>query len=268
MLFSGGDDSALIASTIDLPNPTAISPPSDEDFDSTANLAWKDRRNHGAGVVSILPLPPFTIPLHKGSKITKTIIPLLTGSYDEHLRVFELDTQTYRAKIQTEEKSDGGVWRLKILDQYTTLHNENGDTIRSQNDPTIPEDEDSEIQHHTLILASLMHAGAMILRLSHTNATSESPSESPWTIHPLSRFRSGHESMVYSCDARLDNPAPQDVGEDDPFVERYHIQAAKTADPRYTVVSTSFYDRKICTWGFVDGFKGKAIRRAVRERGS
>jgi hypothetical protein len=51
----------------------------------------------------------------------------------------------------------------------------------------------------------------------------------------VSTFRTGHESMVYCCDAWLEDP--------------------NTCT--YTVVSTSFYDMKICTWKFVDRVKAR-----------
>jgi len=60
----------------------------------------------------------------------------------------------------------------------------------------------------------------------------------------LATFRAGHESMVYCCDARVEN--------DNSDTER---GGGGGTAPEYTVVSTSFYDMKICTWKFVDHFK-------------
>ncbi|KIV81943.1 hypothetical protein PV11_04090 [Exophiala sideris] len=213
MILSGGDDSALIASAVNLPcnssQPSSPSISSSDESGPTALPLWKDRRNHTAGVVAILPLPS-----NDGPRIPHPRKTVITGSYDEYLRVFELDTKTHHAVWQTELRLAGGVWRLKVLDQYTT--------------PTKGDIDD----HHSLILVSLMHGGAAVLRLTY------SADSLSWTITPLMTFRAGHESMVYCCDARLET-GPEGIA------------------PTYTVVSTSFYDMKICTWKFVDHFKAQ-----------
>jgi hypothetical protein len=63
----------------------------------------------------------------------------------------------------------------------------------------------------------------------------------------IARFEKGHDSMVYSCD----------------FLRGEAAGA-------YTVVSSSFYDKKICTWGFVDKMKKKRSEEMdlLRENGS
>ena len=225
MVFSGGDDSALIASAIELPSPRSEpgtpSVSASDTMSSTVVPLWKDRRNHSAGVVAILPLPQLTIWSEDGLEPNREIIPLLTGSYDEHLRVFEIDPRTCRATFKTEMRLGGGVWRLKVLDEYTTAGEQR--------------------QHHTLILASLMHAGAAIIRLTCT----PSSNADTWTINLLSTFRAGHESMVYCCDAMLEG------------AENAPGQVEQQEAPSYTVVSTSFYDMKICTWRFLDEFKAQ-----------
>ncbi|KIY02596.1 uncharacterized protein Z520_01061 [Fonsecaea multimorphosa CBS 102226] len=248
MILSGGDDSALIASSIPATttatSPSAPTSASPSSYDTTPPIAtplWKDRRSHAAGVVAILPLSPVTEDM-------KYTIPLITGSYDEFIRVFEIDTTTSRASFKTELRLDGGVWRLKVLDQYySTTSNEGGQV------------------HHTLILASLMHAGAAIVRITRrltpTAATSGSSSSPPggdntWTITPVTVFRAGHESMVYCCDARLDSRgSTQPTDEGGEQAQRGSGSAECLQAPAYTIVSTSFYDMKICTWRFVDTFK-------------
>lgn len=235
MILSGGDDSALIASAMNLPpgvmpeQTSASISPSDTD-ELTAMQLWKDRRNHTAGVVAILPLPLLTTLISKAdpSSQHRAFIPLVTGSYDERLRVFEIDPATRRAMFVTETSLGGGVWRLKVLDQYTTL-------ARGSN-------QQQHLQYHTLILVSLMHGGAAVLRLTYTPNASET-----WTIEVLTTFRAGHESMVYCCDAILE-PMTEDDGPS---------SIAEHTAPSYTIVSTSFYDMKICTWRFVDHFKAQ-----------
>ncbi|KAL2421382.1 hypothetical protein ABEF95_007417 [Exophiala dermatitidis] len=241
LILSGGDDSALIASAWNI-----------DTWESICSPLWKDRRTHTAGVVSILPLAP-----------VNTFTPLITGSYDEFIRIYELNPSQFpfRATFKTELRLNGGVWRLKVLDQYSSNNNNH------------------QHQHHTLILASLMHGGASILRLTHTYDSGSSQSDTSgtgiWTITPLTLFRSGHESMVYCCDAIREHPdasAPMPGADAGPAptksgpnhaAEHKHVTIDKedptTAPPTYTVVSTSFYDKKICTWTFVDRFKAEIL---------
>ncbi|KAL6252510.1 hypothetical protein RBB50_000229 [Rhinocladiella similis] len=227
MILSGGDDSALVASAIDLPSATSehIFASVSQSYISgfTAMQLWKDRRSHTAGVVAILPLPLITMLAKDDSASDLQFTPLVTGSYDERLRIFEIDPTTRRARFITETSLGGGVWRLKVLDQYIT-----------------PGGQSQHRQYHTLILGSLMHGGATVLRLTYAPNASET-----WTIDVLTTFRAGHESMVYCCDAILE------PSEDEPRSINEHTA------PSYTIVSTSFYDMKICTWRFVDHFKAQ-----------
>ncbi|OAP58960.1 hypothetical protein AYL99_06257 [Fonsecaea erecta] len=297
VILSGGDDSALIASSISqtctATHPaglTSTSLSSDDTTPFNAMPLWKDRRSHTAGVVAILPLSPVRLRAGYDADTRKDIVPVVTGSYDEFIRVFEIDTKTYRASFKTELRLDGGVWRLKVLDQYysTTRRSEAGqDQGQGQGH--------AYSHHHTLILASLMHAGAAIVRVtraaSAAAAATMSGSSSPaaaggggggdtWTITPVTFFRGSHESMVYCCDARLDSHGgggsssgggqyqqvrkqarggrdEEDGDEEDADARDggSSAQDAQKAPPVYTVVSTSFYDMKICTWKFVDEFK-------------
>lgn len=263
LVFSGGDDSALMATSVELPNTTSYSF-NYEDAVVNKTLLWRDRRSHGAGVVAILPLPPMHVPRDTGMHGKKEILPLLTGSYDETLRLFEIDMVSYRPVLQKEMKFAGGVWRLKVLDEYSTITTDKGELMLLEN-----EEEHTalrtkhfggQLEHHTLILVSLMHAGAMIIRVTYTRGTDLSGCS--WNITPLQRFHAGHESMVYCCAARLE-PPPE-------LFPRFSYKAVlKSSKPRregdedaglptYTVVSTSFYDKKICTWKFIDRFKGRA----------
>lgn len=65
-----------------------------------------DTKTHMAGVTAILPLQP----VFHGEQV------LLTGSYDEYVRVLLPVEGGNRPKILAEERLGGGVWRLKILD--------------------------------------------------------------------------------------------------------------------------------------------------------
>ena len=68
----------------------------------TATSRFVDRRIHLAGVTAILPLSESL---------------LLTGSYDDHVRLLEIPSSSQRGRV-TELASlnlEGGVWRLKLL---------------------------------------------------------------------------------------------------------------------------------------------------------
>ncbi|KIV96786.1 hypothetical protein PV10_00604 [Exophiala mesophila] len=295
LVLSGGDDSALLAAQVTLPN--LSSSQFDEDQTITSSPLWKERRTHTAGVVAILPLPRIrtTTSSRGGPETVKEIVPLVTGSYDEILRVFELDLVTFRPTLKTEISLSGGVWRLKVLDQYSTLslHGASNDEHLIDKDQKIGIVHDSgrqdsdlgNVKQHTLILASLMHTGAMLLRLTYSHRPL--PGEDAWTVTPLTKFRAGHESMVYCCDASLEvddqelggmgsNPSEPLRGQESetrdsngkgkdkasPTLDA-NTQHHKGSPPMYTVVSTSFYDMKICTWKFVDEYKATVKHNAA-----
>lgn len=67
-------------------------------------LRWQDRRIHQAGVTYILPL---------SSDL------LLTGSYDDHIRLISAPAAG-RRQVLAETDLGGGVWRLKILSASAT----------------------------------------------------------------------------------------------------------------------------------------------------
>ena len=241
VILSGGDDSALVASTIKSASPS--NSPSADPFDTrtlNANVLWRDRRSHTAGVVAILPLSPLHLPTGARADQTRGLVPILTGSYDEYLRLFELDTTTNRATLKTELRLNGGVWRLKCLDEYSTGESE------------------GKYQLQTLILASLMHAGAAILRITWTASDVKTWT---WEITPVTTFQGGHESMVYCCDARLEACADEPDNGEKAVVASQDGRGGDKALPAkwtpsiYTIVSTSFYDMKICRWRFVDEYK-------------
>ncbi|KAI9876086.1 MAG: hypothetical protein M1830_007390 [Pleopsidium flavum] len=163
-LYSGGDDSALCIHNID-----------GNDLTLDCALLSRDTKTHGAGVTAILPLP---IPGTRGQEI------LLTGSYDEYVRVYNTIS---KPRILAEEKLGGGVWRLKLF-PFITLHN-----INAQ-EPT----DNTEVNFR--ILASCMHAGVRVLRVARDR-------DGEWSIKVLAKFEE-HESMNYASDVRPSLKAP------------------------------------------------------------
>jgi diphthine methyl ester acylhydrolase len=177
-LFSGADDCVISSTEL------IYDPMFDPSQTVTSENLWKDRKIHGAGVTAILPLDDEII---------------LTGSYDDHIRVLSLlsiSTGAQRPKVVAETNLGGGVWRLKLLKK-------------------------DELASKFLILASCMHAGARILRISRTQG------QTNWTIEVLARFEE-HRSMNYGSDSLIQGES-------------------------IIVVSTSFYDKLVCLWTVTDG---------------
>ncbi|PLB38420.1 uncharacterized protein BDW47DRAFT_125561 [Aspergillus candidus] len=163
----------------------------DDSISLSAVVDYEDRaRHHTAGVTSILPLP---VPLADGAPL------LLTGSYDESLRVYHA---TRRGAVLAEMGLGGGVWRLQLL--KTT--------------------EDAEGGMSFLVLASCMHGGARVVRLVGADLQ--------WDIEVVAEFTE-HESMNYASDVWKPEGG-------------YSLDG--TAGSDLLCVSSSFYDRRLCTW--------------------
>ncbi|KAJ5530754.1 hypothetical protein N7527_004147 [Penicillium freii] len=148
-------------------------------FDNTAELDDLDEhvspmllehddraRHHTAGVTAILPLD---VPLVDDAPV------LLTGSYDESLRVYHA---TRRGEILAEQGLDGGVWRLQLL---------NTTRIPVSDDPS------NVSEYRFLVLASCMHAGTRLVRVT----CKQEDGVPNWGIEVLAKFTE-HESMNYA----------------------------------------------------------------------
>lgn len=175
--LSGGDDAVL--QCIHVNTAEVYSKSAKREKQTPPIAVYKNRRMHQAGVTVILPLEADI---------------LLTGSYDDHLRVI---SSSKPPRVLAEVNLEGGVWRLQITANHKT------DSIRQYD-----------------ILASCMHAGVRIVRIVLQD--DKEPS-----IAVLVKFEE-HESMNYGSD----------------FVR------AKDSAYDYTILSTSFYDKRLCLWKF------------------
>ena len=189
-LYSGGDDSAICQHNFVSDQIDRESSEDNERAEYRPPLHC-DSKIHMAGVTAILPL----CVCDEGEQET-----ILTGSYDEYIRVLTIGRFLSRKRFQVlaEKRLHGGVWRLKFL----------GSTVKEDNVTFT-------------ILASCMHAGARIMKIHQLKGDE-------WSIEVVSRFEE-HESMNYGSDA-CPNP----------------IWPIET----FTIVSTSFYDRKLCVWKY------------------
>ncbi|CAN8104743.1 unnamed protein product [Discula destructiva] len=208
-IFSGGDDSALQYTTYS-PSFSTTSSSSSSSSSSDQRIPYPPAtlpgRHHTAGVTAILPL---ALP---GANSPQHIV--LTGSYDDTLRALRIAPlhTTYGARNATllaEVNLDGGVWRLSVI----------GEVVGCE--------EGKWVVH---VLASCMHAGARVLRLTGGCGANEAEAEAV-EIEVLARFEE-HKSMNYGSDwSRVGSRLPSS-GE----------------QGRVVCVSTSFYDKLLCVW--------------------
>jgi len=182
-VYSGGDDSAAMYMCCSLDGETqdgqARDGPAEDDPARGDGLPLRTLyppariKGHTAGVTSILPLP---LRLRDGAEI------VVTGSYDDYIRVYAIQHQAgpasvSRARSLAEENLGGGVWRLKLLDIAT----ESTDELLG-----------SEIPWMVDLLVSCMHAGVRLLRILGDG-------DGDCRIRVVARFQE-HRSMNYGSD--------------------------------------------------------------------
>lgn len=178
-------------------------------------IDYDDRsRHHTAGVTALLPLP---VPLVDGAPL------LLTGSYDEMLRVYHV---TRKGRVLAETSLGGGVWRVQLLNSKTLCRTEENGMTHSE--------------WTFLVLASCMHAGTRVVRVTcRRNGTNDlriDLDEDVWIVDVLAEFTE-HESMNYAAGIWRGRYKDHD-GSD----------AAPSNEQETLCVSSSFYDRRVCVW--------------------
>ncbi|KAI4276817.1 MAG: hypothetical protein L6R38_005576 [Xanthoria sp. 2 TBL-2021] len=146
-LYTGGDDSALCRHAVgDMPG-------GGKGFWSTsASVVFeRDLKTHDAGVTAI-------VPLWKANRKTEA---LLTGSYDEYIRVLYIMPESRRAKVMAYRRLHDGVWQLKLLER--------------------PSNPDDPAGISFSVLASCMHVGCKIVKVHRDK-------EDEWGIEVLAEF--------------------------------------------------------------------------------
>ncbi|KAI1489681.1 hypothetical protein F5X96DRAFT_597279 [Biscogniauxia mediterranea] len=194
-IFSGGDDSKLLATSCLF----HAHREQDDGDDIDAPYPIVAFRGHEAGVTAILPLP---------LQLPSNVRIVITGSYDDRLRVYSVQTQEggvvlQSPKLVAEENLGGGVWRLKLI------RLDEASKVGTSDQP----------RWAALILASCMHAGSRVLEVSGDY-------NGRWHVRVLGRFEE-HKSMNYGSDFE---PGSEQAGR------------------ALRCVSTSFYDRLLCLW--------------------
>lgn len=163
-----------------------------------------------------------------------------------------------------------------VENPQTKTGNSTSDTRNQASSPP-PTSSDFDVRHF-LILASCMHAGVRILRLTYHpfyHALPDSPARTDlvaafgWEMSVVGRFDAGHESMVYASDFRSeavrDEVDAEVKGGAEGGVGVGVGSEVKTGE--FTVVSTSFYDRRVCVWGFVDEVKKGLVEGMAMGKG-
>ncbi|EEP82738.1 predicted protein [Uncinocarpus reesii 1704] len=183
--------------------------------DDVSSRSWQldDRgRHHDAGVTAILPL-----------FADETGIIILTGSYDENIRVYHFKG---RAEVLASKNLGGGVWRLRLIQ----IEDSQATDIRSRHYQS-----DLDLRRSYLILASCMHGGARLLRVSYFASRGNSQDgEGKWEINLLAEFKE-HQSMNYASDfyrGGQKGDGPENSAEECPVL----------------CVTSSFYDKRVCVW--------------------
>ncbi|KAL0467790.1 hypothetical protein QR685DRAFT_447792 [Neurospora intermedia] len=168
LLLSGGDDSALryqvckrTRSAHAMEDDEPESPYTIEALRPPVNV-----RGHGAGVTAILPL---------GLKDGESEL-VVTGSYDDHIRLFSIPAYGFGRAVELAESNlGGGVWRLKIVKKEMGLSDGQGWRLT--------------------MLVSCMHAGTRVVELSKSGA-------GEYEFLVIGRFEE-HKSMNYGSDCQL-----------------------------------------------------------------
>lgn len=219
----------------------------DMDLNNYEALNFDDKaRHHTAGVTAILPLPT---PLIQDSPL------LLTGSYDEFIRVYHATPRT-KGKVLAETRLGGGVWRLQLIDIVEEGRERDPLTVQSSSEDDSNEDTTS-YRTRFLILASCMHAGTRILNVIWRRRRARSSSSSDvtdsgsgalieeevgeWDIQLLAKFTE-HQSMNYASDfwkQRGDGGGRGGKEEEEEKEEN---------KKQLVCLSSSFYDRRLCLW--------------------
>lgn len=161
VLYTGGDDSVLCRHDCSYLQKPSLSR-NDADF-------VRDSKLHEAGVTAILP-----ICIDQEEREF-----LLTGSYDEHIRVLQITPGSKKAKLLLEYRLDGGVWQLNRLPCSQPPDKESGKPCY-------------------WILASCMHAGCRVLKIY-----GPAHGDGDWSIEIAGKFEE-LESMNYASDAQRD----------------------------------------------------------------
>jgi diphthamide biosynthesis protein 7 len=217
-VYSGGDDSLLRFAMFSRNKEGRTVP--DEPVSDFQHARANGLGDHKAGVTAILPIP-FNI--SSGEDI------LITGSYDDHVRVYAVYGRRYpvenrKPKVLAELNIGGGVWRLTFLEDYT------------QGVRRVEAYVTRELKETTFrILASCMQGGVRVLEVT-------GHSRGEWTIKVIAELKfNTTNDLVYAGDVQpaggLAPNHPQDSSYNDD-------------EEKFVFVSANFYEKQLCVWKY------------------
>lgn len=224
-IFSGGDDAALEwSSSISWPVERTRSFREGDTITPAHSIHWRNSKIHTAGVTALLPLS-------LGPKESDNV--LLTGSYDDHIRVLALPMGPgSKPEVLAELNLGGGVWRMKVVEVLDQREARDGAPIIDE-------------IHRIRLLVCCMYAGARVVEISKVS-TRYCPAadqehrqdilsqEASWQIENLAHFED-HQSMCYGGDILRSH--------------QEHWKGRQT-DSAHRFVTCSFYDERLCFWKF------------------
>lgn len=163
-LISGGDDAALRLTPVEADHILDLGLVESE-TSSIPAIPWADRKIHQAGVTAVMPI---------GSTSTGHLV--LTGSYDDHIRLLHLP-HIGRREVLAEEHLEGGVFRIKLAAKRS------GDGSGS-----------SETGPSYALIVSCMQAGARIVNLTKTAGQ--------WHFEVKAKFEKNAGTLLYASDCQ------------------------------------------------------------------
>jgi diphthine methyl ester acylhydrolase len=218
-VYSGGDDSRLRFAMFSRNKEGHIVTEATVPEATDRHGGTNGMGGHNAGVTAILPIPLSTF---VGQDI------LITGSYDDHVRVYAVyDHRPFKdnktPKILAELNIGGGVWRLTFLENYIEKDRSAEDHIRCETDVST-----------FRMLASCMQGGVRVLEVTGSL-------RGEWTIKAIAelKFNTAND-LVYAGDVQPAGPRmPKDPdGEYDDDEEEF------------VFVSANFYEKQLCVWKY------------------
>ncbi|KAJ4290235.1 hypothetical protein N0V90_010450 [Kalmusia sp. IMI 367209] len=169
-LVSGGDDATLRYTDTSDDQVSTLKLEVNTTHPPTYQIPWIEKKIHQAGVTAVLPIDR-----------TQHGFLLLTGSYDDHIRLLHIPG-IGRREVLAEAELGGGVFRIKLVDDRTSRPVDANDNL-----------EYGDHREFTL-LVSCMQAGARIVKLRKV--------ERRWQFNITAKFEMNAGTLLYASDCQ------------------------------------------------------------------